>query len=340
MRWNYGIDLGTENVRLAEPARETHMEVPALLALRDGWDGPVAAGQAAHVLLGRTGPETRLVTPLRDGVLENNLYAEQLLSWLLGQREEGRRARRLAGLITQAPHARPVQQDALLRAALDAGATEAALLRSDVAAALGAGFDPLSPEGFMLVNVGAGAMTASVFTMGRTAASQTLPYGLNRVEELLIRALRSEHGFVIGRRAATELKHTLGSAATTAEGAPMQVAGLDMVKRLPQMRAVEPELVHQATEGLTRELVQLCVSVLESVPEELAADLNNAGLALTGGGALMPGLDKRLGDALGIACHITEAPAACAIKGLGAYMNASYRWETALRWALSPVARR
>ena len=181
MRWNIVIDLGTENARMAEAGREDHLDVPALLALRDGWDGPVAAGAAAHVLLGRTGPGPRVVAPLRDGVLENNLYAEQLLYWLLRQQEESRRPRRPAVLITQAPRARPVQQDALLRAALDAGAAEAALIRSDVAAALGAGVDPLAPEGRMVVDVGAGAMTASVFTLGRVAASQTLPYGLDRV---------------------------------------------------------------------------------------------------------------------------------------------------------------
>ena len=341
MRWNIGIDLGTENLRMAEPGSGAHLEAPALLALKEGWDGPVAVGPAAQVLLGRSGTDTRLVAPLRDSVLENNLYAEQLLTWALQQRAEEKRMRRPSLLLTQAPHARPVQQDALLRAALDAGAAEAMTLRSDVAAALGAGMDPLAPEGRMVVDVGAGSMTASVFTLGRLAASETLPYGLNRIDELLIRSLRAEEGFSVGRRTAAELKHTLGSAQGGAsEGAPMQVAGIDMVSRLPRLRPIAPERVQQACEGLVRELVQLCVAVLAAIPEELAADLNETGLVLCGGGATLSGLDKRLGDALGIACRTEEAPAACAVKGLVAYMGAPHRWETALRWALSPVARR
>ena len=341
MRWNLGIDLGTQYVRMVEAGAASLLDAPALLAFREDVDEPVAAGSEAQVLLGRTGPETRLTSPLRDGVLENNRSAEQLIAWALRQQEESRRPRRPAVLITQAPHARPVQQEALLRAALDAGAAEAALIRSDVAAALGAGLDILAPEGRMLVSVGAGAMTASVFTLGRLAASRTLPYGLNRVDDLLIRMLRTEQGFAIGVRAAEEIKHTLGSAQVAgADGAPMRVAGIDMVRRLPALRDIAPELVRRACEGIVRELVQLCAAVVAELPEELAADLNDTGLTLAGGGALLPGLDKRLGDELGIACHTEAVPAACAAKGLLVYVNNTRRFEQPLRWALSPVARK
>ena len=193
----------------------------------------------------------------------------------------------------------------------------------------------------MLVDVGAGSMTVSVFSLGRLAVSRTLPYGLNRIDATIIHLLRAEQGFAIGARAAEELKHTLGSAlASGPEHAPMPVAGIDMRKRQPEMRAVAPELVWRACEGIVRELAQLCTAVVEEIPEELAADLNDSGLALTGGGAMLPGLDKRLGDELGIACRIGEAPAACAAKGLAAYINNTRRYEQALRWALSPVARK
>ena len=341
MRWNIGIDLGTENLRMAESGSDSLLDSPALLAFRGDMEQPAAVGGDAHLLLGRSGADTRVVAPLRDGILENNLYAEQLLAWALQQQEDSRRVRRPAVLITQAPHARPVQQEALLRAALDAGAAEAALIRSDVAAALGAGIDLLAPEGRMVVDVGAGSMTASIFTMGRLAASRTLPYGLNRIDELIIRQLRAEQGFSIGIRAAEELKHTLGSAlAALPENAAMRVAGIDMRLRQPALRPVSPELVWRACEGPVRELTQMCVAALDEIPEELTADLNDTGLVLVGGGASLPGLDKRLGDALGIACRVEEAPAACAVQGLNVYMRSTRRYEAALDWALSPVARK
>ena len=340
MRWDIGIDLGTENIRMTETGHAA-LDAPALLAFREGREAPFAAGGAAHALLGRACAGVTVVAPLKDGVLENNMYAERLLRWTLQQQTEARRPRRLAVLLTQAPHARPVQQEALLRAALDAGASDAALIRSDVAAALGGGLNILAPEGKLLVDVGAGSMTASLFTMGRLAASGTLPFGLNRIDESLVHTLRMEEGFLIGLRTAAELKQMLGSALPPAEGsAPMKVAGINLRKRQPELRAVSPELVWRACDGLVRELITLVMSVLQEAPEALTADLSDAGMLLAGGGALLSGLDKRLGDAIGIACRREEAPAASAVQGLAIYMDHTELYEDRFEWALSPVARR
>ena len=341
MRWNIGIDLGTENVRMAEAGHGATLDAPALLAFRDGRGTPFAAGGAAHALLGRECEGMRVAAPLKDGVLENNMYAEKLLHWTIQQQDETRRVRRPAVLITHAPHARPVQQEALLRAALDAGAAEASLIRSDVAAALGAGVDILAPEAKLIVDVGAGSMTATLITMGRMAASQTLPFGLNRIDEALVHMLRVEQGFLIGLRTAAEVKQVLGSALpSAAEGVPMQVAGIDLRRRQPEFHEVSPELVWRACDALVRELLAMCVSVAGSAPPELAADLNDYGAVLAGGGALLTGLDKRIGDTLGIPCRMEEAPQACAVKGLSEYLEHTSRYERTLEWALAMVARR
>ena len=343
MRWDIGIDLGTENIRMTEAGHGPTLDAPALLALRESDEegNSFAAGPAAYALLGRACQGVQVVRPLRDGVLENNLYAERLLRWALQQQDESRRVRRPAVLITHAPHARPVQKEALLRAALNAGAAEASLIRSDVAAALGTGLDLLAPEAKLVVDVGAGSITASVFTMGRLAASETLPYGLDRVDETLIHLLRTEDGFAIGQRTAAELKQMLGSALPpAAETAPMKAAGISQKRRVPELRAVSPQLVWQACEPLVRELLRLCVSVVEQAPFGLVADLNDEGMVLCGGGALLPGLDKRLGDGLGIPCRIEESPGAGVVKGLAEYMAHTERYEKPLGWALADVARR
>lgn len=341
MRWDLGIDLGTENIRMAAAGRGVILGAPALLTLREGSESPFAAGEAAHALLGRTCEGMRVVAPLRDGVLENNMYAEKLLRWAIQQQESGKKARRPAVLITHAPHARPVQQEALMRSAIEAGAGEASLIRSDVAAALGTGMDILAPEAKMIVDVGAGSMTATLFTLGRMAATATLPFGLDRIDETIIRMLRTEEGFLIGARTAAELKQTLGSALpSAAEGVPMQAAGINIKERIPEMRAVSPELVWRACDGLVRELITMCASVMENAPEELAADLNDAGVMLVGGGARLSGLDKRIGDAFGVPCSIAEAPEACAAKGMEEYIDNTARYEKVLEWALEKVVRR
>ncbi len=341
MRWDLGIDLGTENIRMAAAGQGAVLGAPALLTLREGSETPFAAGEAAHALLGRTCEGMRVVAPLRDGVLENNMYAEKLLRWAIQQQEPGKKARKLAVLITHAPHARPVQQEALMQAAVEAGASEVSLIRSDVAAALGTGMDILAPEAKLIVDVGAGSMTATLFTMGRMAATANLPFGLDRIDEALIRMLRTEAGFLIGRRAAAELKETLGSALpSAAEGVPMRVAGINIKERIPEMREVSPELVWRACDGIVRELITMCASVMENAPEELAADLNDAGVMLVGGGARLSGLDKRIGDAFGIPCSVAEAPEACAVKGMAEYIDNTSRYEKPLEWALAKVVRR
>ena len=318
MHWDIGIDLGTQSVRMAELKSGPVMSAPAALAFREGNRVPICAGDIAQRLVGRACEGVSVVHPLRDGVLENNLYAARMFQWLFRRSEGVNTRRRFRAIITCAPFARPVQREAMLTAAIDAGAAEAMLVRSDAATAIGAGLDLNAPEAKLLVDVGAGKITATLFTFGRVAAFGYLPYGLNRIDERIRRILRSDFGYRVGVSTSEEIKNTLGSAMP--DKAPrdviMHATGIDLAKRMPVNFDVETKPVLDACEDVVAEITRLVSTVVDNAPEELSADLNDAGVVLAGGGAVMTDLDRRVGQALGIPCRVADAPEGCAIRGL------------------------
>ena len=338
MRWDIGIDLGTRNARMALPGEGGVFSQAAALAVREGAEEPVCAGDAAAALLGRESEGAEVCFPIADGTLRNGEHARRLLQWLCARAGESARTKRLRALITCAPFARPVQQDALLQAALDAGCVEAGLIRSDAATAVGAGLSILEPAASLLVDVGAGKITATLFTRGMVAAFAYLPYGVARIDERLARLLRTERGFLIGPRTAEDVKIGLASARNAAP-VPMRAAGLDLQTRLPALFDVEPEMAARASEGVLTELLGMAASVVDNAPEELAADLNDAVCVLAGGGALLPGLDKRLGDHLGIPVRVADAPLACAGAGLAKILEAPEDYELLMMEKMARGAR-
>ena len=332
MRWDVGIDLGTENVRMAVWKEGPVLDAAAALAFREGRDTPICGGDAARKLYGRTCEGMSVVSPLRDGALENNFIADRMFHWLYRQLETVNRKRRFNVLITCAPFSRPVQQEALLSAAIDAGAATAALIRSDAAVAVGAGMDLNAPEAKLLVDVGAGKLSATLFTFGRVAAYGYLPYGMKRIDERIQRIIRTDYGYRIGRSAANEIKHTLGTAqpVTAPTDIIMHMTGFSLERRRPEAFDVETLPVLHACEEVVREIAGLCAHVVSEAPEELSADLNDAGAVLVGGGAELTGLDKRIGDTLGIPCRIADAPSKCAARGLYAIMQTPEKYDAAV----------
>ena len=332
MRWDIGIDLGTDFARMAELRQGTVLETAARLAFREGKETPLCCGDIAARIDGRTCQGVSVAAPLKDGVLENNFYADRMFRWLYRQAEGLNRMKRFGVMITCAPFMRPVQQEAMLVAAMDAGAAEAALVRSDAAAAVGAGLDLAGPEAKLVVDVGAGKITATLFTFGRVAAEAHLPYGLGRIDERVQRIVRTGSGFRIGLSSAREIKHTLGTALPEAapEDIIMRMTGFSMENRRPETFDVETRPVIHACEEVVSEIAMLCASVVTEAPEELSADLNDAGITLVGGGAELAGLDKRLGDTLGIPCRIADAPSKCAVRGLFAIMQEPEKFEAVM----------
>ena len=332
MRWDIGLDLGTDYVRAAEFRQGATLEAASRLAFRDGKEIPLCCGDVAARIAGRTCEGVQVAAPIKDGLLENNFHADRMIRWVYHQMDGLSRAKRFGAMLACAPFARPVQQDALLAAAVDAGAAEAVLVRSDDAAAIGAGLDLNAPEAKLLIDIGAGKITATLFTLGRVAAFGHLPYGLSRIDERIQSIVRTECGYRIGLNSAREIKHTLGTALP--EAAPvdiiMHMTGFSMESRLPEAFDIGTGLVLHACEEVVREIAGLCANVVSQAPEEISADLIDTGAMLVGGGAEMTGLDKRIGDTLGIPCRIADAPGKCAVRGLTEIMRAPEKYEAAM----------
>lgn len=330
MRWDVGIDLGTQYVRTADFRQGAVLEAAAKLAFREGQELPICCGDVAERLYGRACQGVEVVSPLRDGALANDYYAERLLRWAYRQTSGLGRQKRFGAMLTCAPFVRPVQQDALLSAAVNAGASEAVLVRSDAAAAIGAGLDLLSPEAKLLIDLGAGKVTVTLFTLGRVAAFDSLPYGFSRIDERIQCSLRTQMGYRIGLASAREIKHTLGIALPeeASEDLVMHMTGFSLERRLPESFDVATSLVAQLCEELVREIVSLCLTVLTEASGPLCEDLVDAGAVLTGGGAELVGIQKRIGDELGIPCRVADAPDKCAVRGLVEIMREPEKYDT------------
>ena len=337
MRWDTGIDLGTANVRMAEAGAGLILDEPSLIALRE--DGTAAyLGENAWRLLGREPRDLSVASPLKDGVPESTLYLTRMCQWLF-RRDGGDKRRRRAVLLSCSPSARPAYREALMQSALDAGASEVGLVRSDAVSALGSGVDLLGPQATFVVDVGAGKMTATLFSMGMEAAFASIPYGTNRINERIISALRADYGFAVGWHTAEDVKLALASAHPgDLSKIKTRAAGLDVYERRPRMAEISPELIARICIDPLRELMGACQAVIAEAPEELSADLNDVGAVLTGGGAQIPGLDKLIGDTLGIPCSIAESPELCGIKGINAMLLESDRYAP-LIWQRMALAR-
>ena len=338
MRWDIGIDIGTENTRAAMLGEGIVTDMPSCIAFRGDQEDPFAYGREAYALRGRAGGNLRVAYPLTDGVLMNASDMGRVLRRV--ERDSDMRdllGKRLSCVLTCAPFARQVQQDAMLSTTLDTGAGEAVLMRSDMACAVGAGMDVHAPEAFLVVDVGAGKITCTLFTMGRVAAFGYIPYGISRLDGDIMRAVREKRAHVIGAVTAREIRHALGSADANAYSAQvkMTVSGLSVEKRIPEHFDVQATDVADVFRDFTRELARMCRGTLTDIPEELAADLNDTGCMLVGGGAHLAGIDKLLERETGVPCHVADVPEMCAVWGLFHMMTDAEEYETGVMSRLS-----
>lgn len=325
MQWDIGIDLGTAGVRMAQRENGVLFAQSAALAYYVQEKQPFAWGDEAGALAGRTPPSVRLRKPMLGGVLEDTQAVRFWLQQLTQQAAHAHRTRRGTLILSYTPGNRAAHEESLMRAALEVGVQEVGLVRSDVAGAIGAGLEVLEPGAVFVLEVGAGHITATIMTLGRIAATASLPFGFDRINEQLRRTIVAEKAFSLGEATLEELKIALGAA--QAEAGPGDVVfdapGFDLRTQLPRVEEIKPEDVAQAIEPVLREIVFMLQGVVAQIPEELSADLIDAGLTLIGGGARLNGLDRLLGEALGIPCTVAAHPETAVVRGLHEIMRRS-----------------
>ena len=307
-----GIDLGSANVTICLENEGVVLREPSyVLTLREDTDQILAVGRDARQMLGRTPKDVALISPVNDGAVGNIELATALLQRLSEKALGKRRALEKNRLVvSMSQGCTRVERAALEEAVRTAGAKRSALVRSSVAAAVGAGVPIEEPRGSLLVCIGGSTTEISIVSMNGIVAARTLRSGSLGLDEAIMRYIRREKGLIIGQRTAEDLKVDLGSAVRSPSLIRQKVSlrGRDAASGKPATVEITAADVHNAIQPPLQALVENIRDAFENIPAELAEDILPQGLYLSGGGALLEGLSERLGEMLGLRVSIDENP--------------------------------
>ncbi len=310
------IDLGTANTVIYERGRGVVLDEPSVVAVRAGTSQLVAAGTRAKEMLGRTPETVRAVRPLRDGVISDADTTERMIRWFVDQVSPSRLVR--PRMVVCVPSdITSVERRALEDATLRSGARRVYVIEETMAAAIGAGLPVQETLASMVVDVGGGTTDVAVISLGGVVTSRTVRIGGDEIDDALVAHVKSEYSLLLGERSAEDLKVAAGSAFPLTEEISERVRGRDLVTGLPKTISVSSQEVRRAIETPVVQIVELVRSVLDVCPPELAGDVVERGIALTGGGALLRGLDERLRHELGVPVHAAEDPLRAVARGAG-----------------------
>ncbi len=325
-----GIDLGTASILVYIKDKGVVLKEPSVVAFDRDTNKIKAIGENARLMLGRTPGNIVAVRPLRQGVISNYTVTEKMLKYFM-QKAVGRRTFRKPRICVGVPSGvTEVEQKAVEDAAYQAGAREVAIIEEPIAAAIGAGIDIAKPCGNMVVDIGGGTSDIAVISLGSTVVSTSIKIAGDNFDEAIVRYMRKKHKLLIGERSAEDLKIKIGSCFKRTEADAMDIKGRDLVTGLPKtIRATSTEM-EEALRETTSQIVDAIHSVLEKTPPELAADIADRGIVLTGGGSLLRGLEDLIADKTGINTMTAEDPMTAVAVGTGKYVEfiAGYRDDT------------
>jgi rod shape-determining protein MreB len=310
-----GIDLGTVNLLVAEANKGILFREPSVVAITEDGSKLVAVGQEAKEMYGRTPDAIEVMRPLRDGVIADYEVTQAMLSHFIRKVAGPVRMFRPRVMISVPYGVTSVESRAVREAALQAGAREAFLLPEPLAAAIGAGLPVGTPTGNMVVNMGGGTSEAAIVSMNGIVCAESVRIGGVRLDEAIISYVRKKYNLMIGEPTAEQIKIQIGSAMELDEELEMEVQGRDQVAGLPKtIKLTSSEVTEALTEPLGA-IINTVKGVLERTPPELAADIIDRGMALTGGTALLRRLDVLLTQHTGVPAYVAETPMDCTALG-------------------------
>ncbi|MGK5631071.1 rod shape-determining protein [Streptomyces sp. URMC 123] len=316
-----GIDLGTANTLVYVRGRGIVLDEPSVVAIKEGAKAALAVGREAKETIGRTPGSITAIRPLRDGVISDYDAAEQMIRYFIRKVAPGRFAR--ARLVVCVPSGvTPVERRAIVQASTQAGARKVHLIEEPMAAAMGAGLPVSEPRGSMVVDIGGGTTEVAVISLGGIVTARSLRVGGDRLDAAITDYVRKEHGLLIGERTAEDIKVGIGSAWPVPgddelEARRFTVRGREKVAGLPRTLDLTAAEIRAALDEPVEAIVSAVKQTLEECPPELAGDVMERGIVLTGGGALLPGLDLRMSSATGIAVFVADNPLECVALGAG-----------------------
>lgn len=311
-----GIDLGTANLLVFVRGKGVVMNEPTVVAINT--HGKVlAVGNEARDMLGRTPGNITAIRPLKDGVIADYTTTLKMLEYIFDKVCGKRRIFHPKVLICVPSGVTNVERRAVVLAAREAGAGEAMTIEEPMAAAIGAGLPIASPGGNMVIDIGGGTTDIAVISLGGIVLSHSLRVGGNKMDEAIVRHMRNVYNLLVGEPTAEEIKIKIGSAYPLEPELRMEVRGRDMVAGLPKTVEIASEEIRDALTEPIRQIAEKLCNVLEETPPELSSDIIERGITLTGGGALLRGLDQLLYRVTDIPVRVADNALNCVVVGTG-----------------------
>ena len=311
-----GIDLGTATVIAYVKGKGVVLREPSVVAIDKESGEVLAVGKEARRMLGRTPGNIIATRPLREGVISNYTITEKMLKYFI-EKICGKYIFSPRMIICVPSLVTEVEKKAVIDAATQAGARKVCLIEEPLAAAIGAGLDISKPNGNMVVDIGGGTSDIAVIALGGTVVSTSIKVAGDKFDEAIVKYIKKKHNIVIGERTAEELKIKVGCVCPKIQNVDMKIRGRDLSTGLPKTITIYSNEMIEALKESANQIVEAIHSLLEKIPPELAADISINGIYMTGGGALLDGLDKLIQDSTGVKVTIAEDAVSCVALGTG-----------------------
>ena len=316
-----GIDLGTESILVYIKGKGVVLKEPSVVAFDRDTNKIKAIGEEARLMIGRTPGNIVAVRPLRQGVISDYTVTEKMIKHFI-QKAIGKRTFKKPRIAVCVPSGvTEVEKKAVEDATWQAGARSVDIIEEPSAAAIGAGIDIAKPCGNMIVDIGGGTTDIAVISLGGAVVSTSIKIAGDDFDEAIVRFMRKKHNLLIGERTAEEIKIKIGCAFPRQEVITMDVRGRNLVTGLPKTITVTSEETEEALREATSQIVEAVHSVLEKTPPELSSDIAERGIVLTGGGALLQGLEELIESKTGINTMTAEDPMTAVAIGTGRYIE-------------------
>lgn len=316
-----GIDLGTATVLVYIKGKGIVLKEPSVVAINTNNGKVLAVGEEARNMIGRTPGHIVAVRPLRDGVISDFNVTEKMLDAFIKKAVANKRVRAGKIMICVPSQATEVEKRAVTDAARSAGAKDALLIEEPLAAAIGAGLDITIPDGSMIVDIGGGTCDVAVISLGGIVARKSIKVAGDKFDEAIIKYIKSKYKIMIGEKTAEYIKVEIGSAYNCGEEKVTNIKGRNLVTGLPDEITINSEEIREALKETVNLIVDAVKVVLEKTPPELASDIVEKGILMTGGGALLSGLDKLIEVKTGVTVNIAENSVEAVAEGTGSVLG-------------------
>ncbi len=329
------IDLGTTNVLVYLPKQGIVINEPSVVAVEAGSNRIMAIGQEARAMLGRTPDSILAVHPLKDGVIANYRVTQAMLQYVVNRLSGRIRLVRPEIMVTAPAGITSTERRAVIDACIAAGAKAAYIIKEPVAAALGAGIPIAAASGHMIIDIGGGTAEVAVISLGDIVAASSVRVAGNAIDAAIIGYIRKTYGLQIGEQTAEEVKIKIGTAMKLTKELTMEVSGSNGVSGLPESVIVSSNDIAAAAKEPIGSIINTVREVLQKTPPELASDVMDKGIVLTGGGALLRRIDDLFTKVTGVPCQLAEEPMLCVAKGAGIAVDNLDAYKRSILWAKS-----